>query len=212
MPELKINLFSVPSVTKKGYKVTLSDEKCQAHKNNNLCAVGVREGNFYVMNFIYLRGQVKKGDEMKRVCKTQFLNTFCIGKTCVWSWKAETKENHPTNEQVPETRQKPFDKEVKTLHDFLDQLPKKPSHYCRKRTQLYLQPDIASKKQLYDLYSEHCKSLNTKPLSIATFSNSLTMKKKSLFKPKKDLCDTCNGHKLGHVSDEVYEEHINKKN
>lgn len=52
VPELKVNLFSVPSITKKGYNVTLSDEKCLVLKHDELCAVGERDGNFYVMNFI----------------------------------------------------------------------------------------------------------------------------------------------------------------
>lgn len=129
----------------------------------------------------------------------------------------ENKALHtlPSHDYVKDTaiKIKPFDKEVKILHDFLDEIPKMPSHYCRQRTsRLYLQSDISSKRQLYDLYSKHCNSKNSKPLSIATFSNLLTIKNISLFKPKKDLCDICNGYKLGHVSQTDYEEHTNKKN
>ncbi|KAF9810155.1 hypothetical protein SFRURICE_012188, partial [Spodoptera frugiperda] len=86
------------------------------------------------------------------------------------------------------TTEKPF------LDKFLNELPKLPSHYCRQRTSLlYLQPDIISKQQLYKLYKEECHSKHVKPLSIATFSNTLTLNKISLFKPKKDLCETCVG-------------------
>lgn len=157
---------------------------------------------------------LKKEEEMIRVCKTMFLNTLSIGKTCVWSWKVEELPQASTNEIQPiQTIRKPFEAENKSLIEFLNDLPKMPSHYCRKRTSfLYLQPDIASKRQLYDLYVEHCKTLNVKALSVATFTNSLVINKISLYKPKKDLCETCNGHKLGHISDEVYTEHTTKKN
>lgn len=53
VPDLKVNLFSVPSITNKGFKVTLLDEKCFVYKGNELRAVGSREGNFYVMDFIF---------------------------------------------------------------------------------------------------------------------------------------------------------------
>lgn len=91
-------------------------------------------------------------------------------------------------------------------------MPKLPSHYCRQRTSLlYLQPDIISKQQLYKLYKEECHSKHVKPLSIATFSNTLTLNKISLFKPKKDLCETCYGYELGNITEAIYNEHILKK-
>lgn len=166
---------------------------------------------------------LKKNDETIRVCKTLFLNTFCIGKTCLWSWKVgksvkdnfEGKDKHNNeeqNEHETQTRKLPFDKEVNNLHSFLDSLPKMPSHYCRKRTtQSYLQPDFTCKRQLYDCYAEQCKTQNAKPLSIATFSNTLAIKKISLFKPKKDLCEICNNFKLGHISEAEHQKHVEKK-
>lgn len=162
-------------------------------------------------SFIYY---LKKGENMVRVCKSLYLNTLCIGKSCVWGWKIGSLERNNTEEQVIKTcYKKPFDHELKTMEDFLDELPKMPSHYCRKRTdQLYIQPDISSKRQLFELYTDYARSRNIKPLSIATFSNTLTIKKISIFKPKKDLCETCNGYKLGHISKNAYEEHISKKN
>lgn len=49
VPQMKINLFSVTSATKKGYKVTLTDQQCLFYKDNELCAIGNREGNYYVL-------------------------------------------------------------------------------------------------------------------------------------------------------------------
>lgn len=61
-------------------------------------------------------------------------------------------------------------------------------------------------------YIDYCTSKNKKTLSIATFTNTLTIQKISLFKPKKDLYEICNGYQLGHINKDAYEEHINKKN
>ncbi|CAF4857457.1 unnamed protein product [Pieris macdunnoughi] len=163
-----------------------------------------------VNTFIY---HLKKGEDMIRVCKTLFLNTLSIGKSCIWGWKIEVTGKN-TDEKLPETPpRKPFDQEIKMLQEFLDELPKMPSHYCRKRTtQTYIQPDISSKQQLYKIYTDYCASKHKKALSIATFTNTLTIQKIALFKPKKDLCDICNGYKLGHVTKETYDDHVNKKN
>lgn len=119
-------------------------------------------------------------------------------------------ENHPQSAQSAKTQTATNEKVF--LNKFLDELPKLPSHYCRQRTSmLYLRPDIISKQQLYKFYKEECNSKNVKPLSIATFSNTLTLKKISLFKPKKDLCEICHKYKLGHISEDVYNEHTQKK-
>lgn len=158
---------------------------------------------------------LKKNDDLIRVCKTLFLNTFAINNVLCWSWKFEdtlrnSVKNLPQPEQPAQLQAATADKQF--LDKFLDELPKLPSHYCRQRTSLlYLQPDIISKQQLYKFYKEECRSKNVKSLSIATFSNTLTLKKISLFKPKKDLCETCNGFKMGHVSEEIYNEHTQKK-
>lgn len=104
---------------------------------------------------------LKKGDGMVRVCKTLYLNTLSIGKSCIWGWKVGALEKSSTENPVAGTKlKKPFDQE---------------------------------------LYIDYAKSKNVKPLSIATFTNTLSIKKISIFKPKKDLCEICNGHKLGHI-------------
>lgn len=163
-----------------------------------------------VNTFIY---HLKKGEDMIRVCKTLFLNTFSIGKSSIWGWKVDAA-GMTNDEQLPRTTpRKPFDQEIKKLQDFLDELPKMPSHYCRKRTtQKYIQSDITSKQQLYKMYTDYCQTKNVKALSIATFTNTLTVQKIALFKPKKDLCDICNGYKMRNITKETYEEHLNKKN
>lgn len=161
-------------------------------------------------SFIYF---LKKGEDMVRVCRTLFLNTFSLGKNQVWGWKtagSQSKKEQTVNKTV---KKKPFDEECKTLNDFLDALPKMESHYCRKRTKkLYLLPEIKSKRQLYEIYVDYCRSHQVNSLSIATLSNALTIKNIALFKPKKDQCEICNSFKLGHITKDFYEEHVKRKN
>lgn len=33
----------------------------------------------------------------------------------------------------------------------------------------------------------------------------------SIYRPKKDRCEACLGHKLGHVSDTIFEHHVTTK-
>lgn len=83
--------------------------------------------------------------------KHYFLNTLSIDKSCIWGWKTQAKT---TTDETKTTQRK------KTA--FQTELPKMPSHYCRTRTgQIYLQPDIESKRQLYNLYKQYCLDNNT---------------------------------------------------
>lgn len=52
---------------------------------------------------------------------------------------------------------------------------------------------------------------NTEALSTATFSNMFEDLNLALFSPKKDECDTCVGYKTKHIEENVYTEHIAKK-
>lgn len=139
-------------------------------------------------------------------------NTLSIGKLCIWGWKTQAKIT--TNEtKTTQPKKTPFQNELQTMQNFLDELPKMPSHYCRKRTsEVYLQADIESKRlKLYNLYKQYCLDNNTNSLSIATFSNALALQKISWFKPKTDQCEICNGYKLKNIRKEEYDFHIAKK-
>ncbi|CAG4931560.1 unnamed protein product [Parnassius apollo] len=82
-------------------------------------------------------------------------------------------------------RKNPHESEVNSFKEFLKNITKMESHYCRKHTsKLYLLPEWLSKKALYDFYkSDWCPSQNIEPLSIAKFSNTLKIENISLFKP-----------------------------
>ncbi|KAF4518727.1 hypothetical protein B566_EDAN005179 [Ephemera danica] len=74
----------------------------------------------------------------------------------------------------------------KKLEDFLDSLPRVPSHYCRaSSTREYLERPFHSIRQVYRLYKEDLA------LSWTKFLNIFRVKKLSIFKPKKDQCNIC---------------------
>lgn len=84
----------------------------------------------------------------------------------------EENENDSDNYAREEDRslvRKPLQKIV-TLQNFFDFLPTLPSHYCRKTSKkLFLQTDVKSWTQLYNLYTEKCKQNSEVPLSRHTF-------------------------------------------
>lgn len=95
------------------------------------------------------------------------------------------------------------------LEHFFNRLPKLPSHYCRKSTRkLYLQTDITSIADLYNIYCEVSKIDNEEPLSRKKFVNVCNDKNFSIFMPKKDQCYKCCEYKVNNVSEEEYQKHI----
>ncbi|KAF0715572.1 Uncharacterized protein FWK35_00022354, partial [Aphis craccivora] len=98
------------------------------------------------------------------------------------------------------------------LNNFFDKFPNLPSHYCRQSSRkLYLQTDIISITQLYNIYNVACKENNEKPLSRRSFDKSFYSKNLSIFSPKKDQCDTCCQFKVNNLSQADYQKHIRAK-
>ena len=92
--------------------------------------------------------------------------------------------------------------------EFLEKLSKMPSHYCRASTsKLYLERTVPTYADLYRLYREKC----TEPTRMVLMDEFHKMNF-ALFSPRKDQCDTCVEHEHKHISDEVWAEHIEKKN
>ncbi|XP_050299709.1 uncharacterized protein LOC126738418 [Anthonomus grandis grandis] len=96
------------------------------------------------------------------VCRTLFLNTLGLGSFTVQSWTKKGDHAMSINQEsanLNRARNSPHAEDINYLKDFLKQLPKLPSHYNRANSsKLYLEPIFKSLKQLYDLYSEHCKT------------------------------------------------------
>lgn len=148
------------------------------------------------------------GRDRLRVCKKMFLNTLGVNEWVIKKWiKSDLEVNHQIlpNEQPSSAR-------IKLLHEFFDTLPKLESHYCRASTsKLYLEPIWQSKSHLYRVYKDFCGDRNERPLSIATLHKEFDNKKLSLYKPKKDQCDTCVSFETGNLSKEKYNEHLQLK-
>lgn len=87
-----------------------------------------------------------------------------------------------------------------------------PSHYCRSTSsKKYLDPDIKSRAKLYGLFKEYCQQ-NGKPIpSRNILSSEFTFLNLGFFQPKKDRCDTCCGYETTNIEEEVYQQHVAKK-
>ena len=91
------------------------------------------------------------------------------------------------------------------LNQFIDDIPKMESHYCRKSSsKLYLQTDINSMNQFRQLYVAKCEKDGYQPLSRNSFKKACNGKNVTIFIPRKDQCDLCSAHKTGNVKTPVY--------
>ena len=145
------------------------------------------------------------------VCQTMFLHTFDLsqGRVQYWKNKMTTKA---AREEMPKREKKATEKQ-KIAEEFVQNLPKVPSHYCRLRTaKLYLLPEIRTKCEIYRAFNSWCAEKNVHPVpGRAVLNKELKKQNISLYVPKKDQCDTCIAFKEGNVSEESYQQHIQRK-
>ncbi|CAG9837767.1 unnamed protein product [Diabrotica balteata] len=165
-----------------------------------------------------LPGNDEHGNTLRRpVCRIMFLNTLCLGSFTVQSWVKKGRYGmHPSQNNANLNRKKTsrVDVEMQTRHldNFLDALPKMPSHYNRKNTnKLFLEPLYKSQSNLYNIYKEYCSSKNTSAFSMKKFNEVFHSKNLSIHQLKKDMCDTCVAHSVGNLSEELYQQHIKNK-
>lgn len=151
------------------------------------------------------------------VCKTMYLNTLCLGEWSVKNW-VETSM-HGMNESTEyKTTKRPkkhdnFKEQKALLNQFLEQLNKLPSHYCRKDTsKLYLEQSFQSYEQLYNEYIRYCGQNGKKPLSKSMLMESVRSLNISIFIPRKDQCNDCFKFKSGNLSQQDYDKHVSLKN
>lgn len=184
---------------KKAYAVSLIDVVPCKIQNKS------RRGD----TFIYY---LKLSDKKVRVCRTMFINTLAIGEKQVAGWIKSSLSGSPSCNK-PSATVKNISEAKKTLLEFLDWLPKIPSHYCRSTSsKLYLEPIINSKMDLFRIYQDHCETKNLRSLSRYQLSESLKEMGIGLFLPRKDQCDTCCSYQVGQVFEAEYQNHIANKN
>lgn len=96
--------------------------------------------------------------------------------------------------------------------NWLKLLPKVPSHYCRANTsRVYVEPVFLSYRHMHGTYEEWCSENSLKPADRKTFMGTLKEENVSIYKPRKDQCDTCVGFKEGNITEEQYSLHTIKK-
>nr|CAI5849638.1 unnamed protein product [Callosobruchus analis] len=141
---------------------------------------------------------LKIGHENKQVCKSMFLSTLGLNE---WI-NASRRAARPKAVN---------DKRVEYLNKFFDDLPKMPSHYCRRDSKkLYLEYNFESKANLYRVYKEKCLTGQVAPLSTTFFSETFENLGLAIFTPKKDQCNLCVSFKAGNVDAAEYNRHIEK--
>lgn len=157
---------------------------------------------------------LKKGTERKRVCKKMFLSTLGLGE---WFVREYSQSMFGINESENDIRKEGRNRQTNpikrnTLSAFLSDLPKLPSHYCRASTSsLYLEPTFQSKTDLYREYLNYCSAKHVDPVSLTILKEELKKQNLKIFRPRKDQCDLCISHKLGHVDDVKFQTHQRNK-
>lgn len=155
--------------------------------------------------------------ERTRVCKTLFTNTLAVNGELVAQWlksggsetgmaasadaRLEAREQPPMRSRVSAARRN-------QVVRFFDGLPKMPSHYCRSSTKkLYFEPIWTSTKQLFDEYVAWMSGQDGEAVSESVFGSVYRRSNTSLFRPKKDQCDTCVAYEEGNITAEVHNRH-----
>lgn len=154
---------------------------------------------------------LKKEGRKVLVCKKMFLSTLGIGERALYDWINASEEGIPDK---PNKRTVTFrnPEGVESAGEFLDSLVKMPSHYCRANSsKIYLEPIFTSFNELYRAYQTYCSEKEKKETGIKGFRKIFIDKNLSLFQSKKDQCDTCVGYETKNVEEDVYREHIDRK-
>lgn len=129
------------------------------------------------------------------------------------SEKSNSEESDIENNVDPVRKKFRKASEVEILEPFFFSLPKVESHYCRQNSSKnYIEPNWNFKRELYFFYvNDWCTKHNVTALSRCKFSQMFDDLNFSPFKPKNDLCVTCESFKSGNLACTVYEAHILRK-
>lgn len=156
-------------------------------------------------------------NELVRVCKTFFLSTLGMNNETLSEWiksindtvTSPTATRRSKSKKVSEIR---ASVKSDSVMEWLDILPKMPSHYCRASSKrVYVEDTFRSKTHMFKVYQKWCNRHGKAAAKRKLFISVLKCEKISIFKPRKDQCDTCTAFKEGNIEAEVYEEHNQKK-
>ena len=169
------------------------------------------------------------------VCKKMFCSTLGISKRTIGSWTSDsfckrsqgelleadeselrTTAHKPKTKSQCSGKTKPVSEEdMKYLKIWLLDLPTVESHYCRQtdtyRDKKFLFPGT----KVTDLLEDYCKSASGKSMravGLTMFRKMFSAMGFSIFIPKKDQCEKCMAAKVGNLSNDLYNEHVEQKN
>lgn len=163
---------------------------------------------------------------LRKVCKLFLLSTLDINADTLIEWIKRLQDSTTTSTTTAEDlkskhqkRQNNSEKNIRqpvkeaAIREWLNLLNKMPSHYCRaSSTRVYVEDTFESKSHMFREYESWCQKNGKRSAGRKYFNAILEDEKISIFKPRKDQCDTCTGHKEGSITEEQYALHIAKKN
>ena len=174
------------------------------------------------------------------VCRKMFLNTLALGEDQFRRWTTNKddgelsesdnndrqddgmyNERYHASQSATEVgtqksrrklRRSRKDIRRADVKEWLDLLPKVPSHYCRaSSSKVYVECTFRSMLHMYDVYSDYVKSKGKVPVSRMIFTDVLKNENIAIHSPRKDQCDTCFSYKSGNLPQFKYDNHIRKK-
>lgn len=149
-----------------------------------------------------------------RVCKQMFLNTTGLKET--WVRMALTKvtprfSEVPT-ETVSSSEQSQVNVRRQSLAEFINSIPKLPSHYRRKQSKKnYLEPVFQNFAEFYKEYLAFCKSKGCQHVGRTVFMEEVRRQNIDIFKPRNDRCDYCISYENGLIGEQSFTAHREKE-
>ncbi|CAH1371681.1 unnamed protein product [Tenebrio molitor] len=110
-----------------------------------------------------------------------YLRTTGLKEWSVRNWATQSKMGVTTNQakrvQNRPSRTNVHKEDREFMVNFLDKLPKLPSHYCRKATNnLYLEETFKTVSDVYNLYKNQCEESSFKNMSLTSFMKAIDEK------------------------------------
>jgi len=150
-----------------------------------------------------------------QVCKKTFLQTLGLKEWSVRNWVLNSDSGNGINVSPDyDKKTKKVSRKIiknKEMTNFFDNLPALPSHYCQSSSnKIYLESFFDTKISLFNAYVATLKSTDI-VVNKTDFFKEFHRRNLALYSPKKDLCDLCEGYKYGHISQEIYNHHQQRK-
>lgn len=184
---------------KRAYVTSMVDKKEASHRKTN--AENFRKSG----SFVYY---LKLNGLKRQVCRNMFLNTLGIGRSHIRGWLTKPKVTQKAKRNSAKTNGGDTSFAIK----YLNEMPKLPSHYCRKSSsKLYLEPIIQSKSHLFKIYKQKCGEDGFQAVCRRKFFALFDDQNLSIHHPKKDRCDVCCSYEAGNLGEDEYKIHIKNK-